>query len=153
MYKQKEYDLIVLANHKPSLEALRFVEEISKGKGEFVQLKIWRVTNNYALKDLKRKFKFEDLPCFVVTTNIAKTRKQKDHYYKDEIEEICRGEFQKVIRENARRVTRETRARHNLGLRVSNAKHKIRSRDVFPAARETEKERERMSALCDAEEE
>ena len=148
MYQPKTYDLIVLANHPPSRLAEDAVKEYSEGKGDFTEVEIWRVTNNYALKNLKRKFKFEDLPCFVITTQITKTRKRKDLFYSDEIEEICRGEFREAVRKNAKQIIRETKARSNLGLRVSNAKSKINPRDVFPAAQQAEKDRRTMSDVC-----
>lgn len=134
MIGPKSYDLITLANHQPSLWAREMVEEYRKDEG-FTQVKLWLVTNNYSLKDLKRKFKFADLPCLVVTERIASNRKRSERYYKDKIEQAIRLLATQEIRKNAKLTTRESAA--SLRLRVHKAKREFK-RDVIPAAEDPE---------------
>lgn len=113
MYTKKKYNLIVLANHKPSKWAKETVLEYFGGK-TFIDFQLWRVTTGYSLKEFKKKFKFNDLPCLVVEEYISGNRKRKEHFYGDEIEKTCREVTKEGIRESARATQRENSARLRL---------------------------------------
>ena len=137
MLHLKTYNLITLANHRPSLWVREMVEEYRKDGEGFTHVKLWLVTNNYSMKDLKKQFKFDDLPCLVVTEQIASNRKHREHYYKDEIEQIVRSLAKKEMRDNARSTVRESTAA--LRLRLHKAKREYK-RDVIPAAEDVQED-------------
>jgi hypothetical protein len=104
--------------------------EYYKEGEQFTEIKMWFVTNNYALKDMKRKFKFEDLPCLVVTEHIASNRKRREHFYRDEIEQTIRTLTTEEMRKHAR--SSRHRIVSPLRMRVREAEQKY-TRDVIPA--------------------
>lgn len=130
MRGRKIYDLITLANHSPSKWAREMMREYHKEGDQFTDIKVWLVTNNYSLKDLKKKFKFEDLPCLVVTEHIASNRKKREHFYRDEIEQAIRTLTTEEIRKNA--ILCRKRPVSSLRMRVHKAKQK-HTGDVLPA--------------------
>lgn len=135
MRGRKTYDVITLANHQPSQWARDTVKEYRKEGNQFTEIGLWLVTNNMSLHEMKRKFKFSDLPCLVITEQIASNRKSREHFYRDEIEIKIRELTTKEIRKNARLAKRESSA--SLRLRLHKAKREYQ-RDVIPAAEDDE---------------
>lgn len=131
MRKPKKYYLVVLANHPPSKQVSDMVKEYRRYETYYTQIEVYRVTNSLTMKEFKRKFKFEDLPCLLVTTQIAATRKKREHFYGDDIETQVKKMFQKELRKNAKLAQRESAAALRVRLRKGHGK---RQRDVIPAA-------------------
>lgn len=131
MRGRKSYDLITLANHQPSRWARDMITEYRKDTEGFTEVKLWLVTNNISLKEMKRQFKFDDLPCLVVTEQIASNRKRREYFYRDKIEQTIRELTTKEMRKNAQLNKRQSSS--SLRLRLHKAEQTYK-RDVIPAA-------------------
>lgn len=131
MTGRKTYDLIALANHAPSRWARDTVKEYRKIGDQFTEVRLWLVTNNLSMKELKKQFKFDDLPCLVVTEQIASNRKSREYFYRDKIETKIRELTTKEMRKNAR--LNKKPPSDSLRLRVHKAEQAYK-RDVIPAA-------------------
>jgi len=138
MQGRKTYDLITLANHQPSQWARDTIKEYRKEGSQFTEIRLWLVTNNLSLHEMKRKFKFRDLPCLVVTEQIASNRKKREHFYRDKIEIKIRELTTREMRKNARLTKRESAASLRLRLRKTKPEVMRVERDVLPAAEDAQ---------------
>jgi hypothetical protein len=131
MIHHKSYDLITLANHQPSKWARDMITEYRREGERFTEIRLWLVTNNLSLRQLKRKFKFDDLPCLIITEQIASNRKRKEYFYRDNIEQAVRALTMKEMRKHAR--INKGQSSDSLRLRLHKAEQAYK-RDVIPAA-------------------